>query len=365
MLLILVLILILIWATVATSIYSNFLIFYSNFWESENYHKAYYNSIAALERAELVTKQRSPWYVWSGWRKIDEFVWTWKDWWLSDSIIPDFSYLSNSNSTKNTSSIFWDIKSKTSRIPAIWEWDVEISLSSSDSDNYNMMDYENAQIFLLYYDSSTWNAYQKTSWDTLSSPASIVWEIRRPQGLSWFGPLDTKRSLVWTWPNNDAIVDWQVRGKYDWSPFTIYSKQSFAWKTIYANLDSAFRESNINGPLTFSFTNSRWDPLNNNNINIVSPKENEIKNFSSAWYYQYLFSHSEKPQIRFSLLNLLKDEHNRLYPFLEYYADFWTDVADKYFTIKAEWNFADYQVNLIIWKPTTKESVLWNFTSIF
>ena len=364
MLLILVFILMLIWATVVGSIYSNFLIFYSNFSESENYHRAYYNSISALERAELVTKQRSPWFVWSGWWLIWEYTSTWSYISWSDQIIPNFSYLSNSASTKNESSVFWNIKSKTSRIPAEWEGDVETMLASSDSNNYNMMDYENAQIFLLYYDKSEWNPYKKTSWDTLSKPTLIAWEIRLPT-LSWFDLLRTSESLVWTWPNNDAIVDWQVRWKYKGSPFTIYSKQTIAWKTIYDNLDSAFRENDINNHLNFQFWNNNWSPISRggNNVIVISPQENEIKNMSNR--YKDIFSGSQTPQIRFSLLNLLKDKNNKLYPFLEYYADFWTDVADKYFTINAEWNFADYKVNLLIWKPTTKESVLWNFTSIF
>ena len=372
MLLILVFILIVIWATVVGSIYANFIVFYSNFSESENYHKAYYNAISALERAELVTKQRSPWYIWSGWWKIDEIGWTWsRNWWWSDSIIEDFSYLSSSGVSENTSSIFWSIKSRTTRIPAEWEWDVEITLAAPDSSDYNMMDYEDAQIFLLYYDDAEWNPYKKIScktWAcTLSAPTSISWRIRLPQLLG-FDQLNTTNSLVWTWPGNDAIVDWQVRWKYYEQPFTIYSRQNIAWKVIYSNSESAFREDAINNILNFTFSSNKWNPIRNTandtaSIIIISPKESEIRDLSHK--YTDIFSNSQNPQLRFSLLNLLKDTNNKLYPFLEYYADFWTDVADKYFTINAEWNYADYQVNILMWKPTNKESVLWNFSSIF
>lgn len=369
MLLIFILILILIWATIVTSIYSNFLVFYSNFSESENYHKAYYNSIAAVERAELVTKQRSPWYEWNGWWKIDTIWWTWSinNWW-SDGIISNFSYLSNSGSVKNTSSVFWSIKSKTSRIPAKWEWDVELMLAANDSNNYNMMDYEDAQIFLLYYDDSTWNPYTKVSCENgtcqQSKPKSISWEIRLPKYLItswWFTGLNTSTSLVWTWPGNDAIVDWQVRWKYKGEPFTIYSKQEVNWKIIRDYLESAIRETDINNTLNFDFS-TKLNPIRSNSgIIVISTQENKIKQMD----YEGIFSGSNNPQLRFSLLNLLKDKSNKLYPFLEYYADFWTEVADKYFTINAEWNFVDYHVNTIIRKPTTKESVLWNFSSIF
>jgi hypothetical protein len=51
---------------------------------------------------------------------------------------------------------------------------------------------------------------------------------------------------------------------------------------------------------------------------------------------------------------------------LEYSVYFWWEnVSDKYFTINGQWNFKDYQVNTVIQKPTAKESILWNFTSIF
>ena len=54
-----------------------------------------------------------------------------------------------------------------------------------------------------------------------------------------------------------------------------------------------------------------------------------------------------------------------IYPYLEYYLSFTDQVADKYFKINAEWKYKDYQVNIIMHKPTVKESVLWNFTVIF
>jgi hypothetical protein len=34
-------------------------------------------------------------------------------------------------------------------------------LSADDSNNYNMMDYEDAEIFLLYYDNSNGNPYDR------------------------------------------------------------------------------------------------------------------------------------------------------------------------------------------------------------
>lgn len=375
MLAILIIILVLLWAAVVWSIYSNFLVFYSNFSETENYHKAYYASISALERWELVTKQRQPWYVWSG----GFIMWTWQgsipQWW-SDGSLSGFSYFWNN---KDQTSVFRTVNSRTKRIPSEWKWDVERMLSynsndSADSSNYNMMDYENAEVFLLYYDKSQGNPYTN-GYTEKSNPTQITWEIRLPKllYLSWFWDLDAKNPLI-VWANlpwDDPIVDRQIR----WfttnnTPFTVYSTESLIWDSISTYKDSVFRESDINTPLKFKFANISKSPIKPINrggsittLTVISQAEDNIKNkdfnqiFQESWV-----------QLRFALLNLVQWSWSiwkNIYPFLEYYADFWTDVADKYYTINAEWNFKDFQVNTIIQKPTIKETVLWNFTSIF
>ncbi len=376
MLAILIIILVLLWAAVVWSIYSNFLVFHSNFSESENYHKAYYTSISALERWELVTKQRQPWYQWSGGFIL--WVWTWSFSW-SDKNLSWFSYLDN----ETESSVFRTINSKTDRIPAPGKWDVERMLAYNDpsspmisSNYYNMMDYENAEIFLLYYDNSNGNPY---TWGQieLSNPNLIRWGIRLPKLLykSWFWYLDTGTSSAWlsgSLPTDDSIVDRQIRWNYNDSPFTIYSTQSLniggSRTTVRYNEDSVIRESDINNGnngLIFSFSKDWRSPIRDPNrpLTIISKDENEIKNFSN--HYKQLFQSTTGTQLRFSLLNLLWT-WQKVYPFLEYYIFFpWTAVPDKYFTINGEWNYKDYQVNTIIQRPTIRESVLWNFTSIF
>jgi len=382
MLVTLVIILLLIWAAVVWSIYSNFVVFYSNFFESENYHKAYYASISALERWELVTKQRAPWFIWSGWFILGE--WTWADgqeYW-NDTSLSGFSYLWDNS---DESSVFWTVNSRTTRIPAISGWDVEWMLSADDSPNYNMMWFENSEVFLLYYDNSQWNPYD--SWEVeimQSNPETITWIIRLPQQLHlswWYWYLDTENSLIWkVWdlPKDDAIVDRQIRGELsNGTKFTVYSTQSTSRSNITYGLDSIFRESDINKPLSFEFSDS-YDTISSDSlfsnwwggnmhwkdasITIISPEENVIKDYPNK--FQDIFQ-NPNTSLRLSLLNLLKTNSGQYYPFLEYYADFWTDVSDKYYTIDGEWNYKDFQVNTIIQKPTVKETVLWNFTSIF
>ncbi len=366
MLAILIIILVLLWAAVVWSIYSNFMVFYSNFSETENYHKAYYASISALERWELVTKQRQPWYIWS-WGFI---LWTWQgsfNGWWSDGSLSGFSYFWEN---KEQTSVFRDINSRTTRIPKEWKWDVERMLSTGDSNNYNMMNYENAEIFLLYYDQSSGNPYKTSDvYISKSNPNQITWEIRLPWLLQdkFWNLKDNDNLISSSHTKNDSIVDRQIR----WftnsnTPFTIYSTESLSNWNINKNTDSVFRESDINTPLQFNFWNNKG-PISSPGqrstsaqLTVISQAEDSIKNQNFRDIFQQSWV-----QLRFALLNLLEWSWKNNYPFLEYYADFWKDVADKYYTINAEWNFKDFQVNTIIQKPTIKETILWSFTSIF
>ena len=134
-------ILLLIWVAVVGSIYSNFLVFFDNFEETQNYNRAYYEAIAALERAELVIKQRDPGYVWSWWWR-EEKQSSNSDGRPGNS---DFSYVSRDERT----SLFWTIDSLTDRMPAKWKGNVDYMLGTWDSVDYNMMDYQNSEIVLF------------------------------------------------------------------------------------------------------------------------------------------------------------------------------------------------------------------------
>ena len=370
MLLTLVVILILIWSAVVWSLYSNFLVFYSNFSETENYNKAYYASISALERAQLVLRQHKPWYEWSWWWIKSEAAWSYFG---SDISTTEFSYLSDNH---KESSLFWEINSRTNQIPATWKWDVDLMMSTWDSNEYNKMDYENSEIILLYYDSSTWNPYN--SWISLakSNIQSISTEIRLPWLMSGsFWPLDTNTELDVSSDNkNDAIVDWLIKWYYDDNPFTIFSTQ------LRGNFnDSVIRESIINSHGTILFWGS-WNPTNTDELcistcqaNIISPADSNIRVLADSDKYKKIFSNSSFSwlELKFSLLNLLRWIYGSwtIYPFLEYNISFFAPygdiiVPDKYYKIKAEWWLWDYLIDTIIYKPTTTESILRSFTTI-
>ena len=368
MLLALVFILLLVWAAVVGSLYSNFIVFYKSFAEVDSYNKAYYASIAALERGELVTKQREPGYVWSGWwRWVDEININDKD------KVENFSYLVKSDDTN----LLRDVNSRASRIPREWEWDVDWMLATWNSLNYNKMDYEDAEVFLLYYDKWNGSPYQKKSCsnptDCEDSKAIIEWEIRLPPKLKeTFGwGLDTNSWLIVWWNKDDEIVDWQLRWNYNGNQFTIFARNKGVVSGSLSEKDSVIRESNINEGVSLNFWSNtyKWQPnakkFSPSPLIIISEDDSlNPSNFSDVLNPVGLSSYTWL-SLRLSLLNLLKTTSKMIYPYLEYYLSFTNDVADKYFRIDGEWRYKDYQVDIIMYKPTVKESVLWNFTVIF
>ena len=374
MLLTLIIILMLIWSAVIGSLYSNFLVFYSNFSETESYNKAYYSSISALERAELVIRQRQPWYEWSWWRIWDN-VWA-----LSDiKTETGFSYLSNNSHKK--SSLFWKINSTTTgAIPSPGKWDVDRMLSTWDSSNYNKMDYENSEIILLYYDKSENNPYFSTTCpEDCKKPnlESISVKIRLPWYISgYFWLLNTNQTLTPWWGNDDPIVDRQFRWSYkewgfEYKPFTIYATQNgpTADKSI-------IKESDINEQRPITFWSASWNPIYpyppSANPTIITPMSTSTSPFDNN--FQWILKYHERlkdVQLKFSLLNLLQPEMSwMIYPFLEYQIHFDPmygtpqKIPDKYYKIETIWSFWDYQINNIIFKPTITESILRSFTTI-
>ena len=473
MLITFVVILLVIWASVVWSIYSEFLTFYRNFEQTNNYNKAYYASLWALERAELAIRQRWPWYSgmwwWVNWRDTH---WEWLEeeeieeeveeieeeleeeqpieedpiqpieqelpqqlryaqWnnivepldeevqaeeiveeeqsiteeleeiieneeipveeeveqeeacevprnYSDDKPTTSFSYLTASPTT-----LYRSISSTTNTIPRRWKWDIDQTISTaSDAKNYNKMDYENAEIFLLYYDEESWNPYDSNS-KCIYHPkfTKIEWRVRMP---NWATSLDSTKPIS-PWISkikDDPIIDWQFRWDYvqdrwwrDYTPFTIYSySDTDVTKWSILSKDSVIRESDINNwswSNNISFKNSKSPvtknisaPLTSPEWTIISAKDDELswrrtkfsdlENVSISWL-----------QLRMSLLNLLKWNDGIVYPYLEYQLKFWNQISDKYYTIDAEWKVWDYKVNLIVQKPTIRESVYWNFTVIF
>lgn len=249
------------------------------------------------------------------------------------------------------------------------------------------MDYENAEIFLLHYDESDGNPYKHDDVSIQKSEIQkVTVAIRLPphvrnkfSELSWnFYNLKATEPLIAWWYKDDALVDWQLKWtlNYDvslYAPFTIFATQNARWGWAADN-DSTVRESDLNNSswIVLNFYTVRNPKRNNDDYpTIISSKDNEIKGAD----FKTIFTDpaTSDLQLKFSLLNLVLwgGSIAARYPFLEYYAEFEPKpgvpdamLSDKYFTIKTEWNFWDYKVDTIIYKPTIVESILKSFTTI-
>jgi hypothetical protein len=61
----------------------------------------------------------------------------------------------------------------------------------------------------------------------------------------------------------------------------------------------------------------------------------------------------------------LKSNAGTVYPFLEYQFDFGGDVADMFYTIHGNGRVGDYDVQIIVKKPTLEQSAVGEFTVMF
>lgn len=347
------------------ALYSSFLIFYLSFWDTIEYNKAYYAAISSLERAELVLRYRSPGYEGNGG-------------WLGTSSYgnaidhkPAFSLWEAENGS------FWNIRSRTTSIPKVWEGNVEWMLMTWDSANYNMLDYVNAENITLSLDPSSGYPYSTVSLSK-SNVASIEWKIRLPSMLySYykFWNLNTdSHDIGDDRIFDDVVVDWSFRGTYNSNSFQIFGTPSvkyYGTPSVDYSKDTLFRESKINSgsPIKFAGSKSPFSTSTPPQLTIISIDENTLKSKN----FDAVLKDSKTTGVifRVALLNLLYAKSGNIYPYLEYQFSFkdsagtLTSVADRFYTITATGKYGNYEVKLLVKKPTIKESVLGSFTIIF
>lgn len=367
MLLAFVILIIITWLAILSSIYSIFTPFFATFGDIINYNTAYYGAISAIERGQLVLKYRWPWFVWSGgWLDQDAFG---KE---SDLILDWFRIWFEKNNW-----LLWSIDSRTKRIPKLWDWNVDKDLLWTWSMDYNKLDYKWVETFLLSIDNSVVESgYSLTgSYRDIYGWNSISGEFRLPPKIeATLGKLcdddfwdfcDADGDALY----NDAVVDRSLRGNYLWSQFFVMPNQIVAYygtQRAVLEWDTMIRETNINLWSGIVFGDSK------NIFDSSSPDPDEQNVISdnpaiSGHNFEYILSESDYTwlQLKFALVNFLYSMSDNIYPFLEYFFEFDKEVADKFYTI--EWNGRkwNYDLKIIIKKPTFKETVAGSFTVIF
>jgi len=384
-----ILIILIIWIWISLAVYSMFLPFLQDIWEVRFYNSAYYGAIAWVERWLLAVRYHKPWFEWSGW-------------FFGDNNFGPNSDMITGNNMWNMSDwengISWNIKSRSSNIPSIWQWNIN-NLFSSWSENYNQLDYYSSENFFLYIDDTTSNsgsiAYSPTldsnvskfAWNQINISLRTNPNIQKYiKDIAWNNDapkLDINSDLDWDWLLDDSLVyrywkwdylDWLQKKEFLIMPIddTKYYSGSIKWQ-----YDSMVRESVINWLWQWPCINSNLNFASTTNPacdlawytqplrqNVIS----EVANTISWDHFTQILSNNNYSNLEFgiSLTNFLHSQHGQIYPFLEYKID--TDgnvIADRFFDISGVWYIYGYKIQINLKKPTNKEFIWSDFTIIF
>ena len=354
---------------ILVSVYSVFFPFMQNLWTVNNYYTAYYGAVSAVERAELGLRYKLPWFVWSWW-----FLWT-------------GSYGPASDYTPDVLSgdkqwFWWTIDSRTQTIPSsgMGNTDAMLSYFTGDSKNYNQIWYVHLESFLLSYDDSSDIDFYSTGASSLVSfsGASITGIFRLPPKIhTVFG--DSLGKLCDN-PNgdncdpdgdgiyDDAVLSWSMEWNYKGKWFKLFPTTAVFYysgmQIDYPN-DTVFRESVVNDTWNISF--AAFSPISNgynlNKHNVVG----QDADFISWQPFQTIFSWTDFTGLRlsFGAANLFRTRIGSIYPYLEYQFTFSQPIADRFYTIVWHGRVGEYDVQIVIKKPTVQWTVGGDFTVIF
>ena len=353
-----------VWMWILMSIYSLYIPFFANLWDIKNYNIAYYWALSSIERAELVLRYHQWWFEWTWW-------WNWSTnlWPDSDHKITNFTLLWWWNNWMR-----WNVESRTTTIPAANKWDVDMDLQGTWSSDYNKLEYDIANKLNLNLAIDTtsiaWNYYTWILDWIISDFATwanmiIYWQFRLPpkiaSGFTNYQLADNE-DLDWDFITNDVdILRWiNWISADDSSQFTLLPKENIYnnGTEINYNLDTEIRESIINAWWNFEF-GAYFNPVNTWSIEQTWQNVIPLNSPIAACQFNKLFNSSDPCfstwiNINFVLANLLKSKDWDIYPFLEYKLQFPIEVPDRFFYVNWVWKVGDYQVNLLLKKPTMK-----------
>jgi len=370
---------------ILTSVYSVFFPFMQNLWNVSDYHMAYYGAISSVERAELVLRYRSPWFIWSWW-----FTWNTNNfgplsdyttglissfdhwlWWTIDSRTPLLSGTSVLSGTE------------TYTIPGRGRGNVDPMVS--DDSNHNQIWYLNLETFLLSYDDTT-NPNLYYTWGGtpifFSDDRPITWVFRLPLKIyNLYGKLCFDNSAGAEFdpqcdPDGDGLYDdaalsWSMEWLYKANGFKIFPTMSAFYfqstPTVNTSNDNVIRESIINQTGSILFENT-FTPIDNGSAiwqhNVVAEDAFDIGQIS---FRDILKTSADFSDLRlsFGAANLFRTATGIIYPYLEYQFSFHQPIADIFYTIAWHSRIGDYDVQILLKKPTVEGTVGGDFTVIF
>ncbi len=254
-------------------------------------------------------------------------------------------------------------------------------LSAPDSKDYNQLWYTYLETFLLGYDNPpnaesyyTWWAYP-----VFFSEDTITGVFRLPPKIhALFGETPGKLCDSYVGdcdPDGDGIYDdialsWSMEWIYNGNGFKIFPTIAvfyYSGMQIDENKDNAIRESIINDTGDISFAAS-WTPILHG---LSLTKHNVVASDASAieWQnFQQIFNDTTNfsaLRLSFGATNLFRTFTGSIYPYLEYQFTFPQAIADRFYTIQWHGRVGEYDVQIVLKKPTVQWTVGGDFTVIF
>lgn len=365
----LVLLVVAVW--ILASVYSIFFPFMQNLGTVQQYHQAYYGAISSVERASLVLKYRSPGFQWSG------------------GFIGSTHYGPLSDYTPEL--LPWDtqwfhrnIISRTTTIPSSNMWNVDSLFAASDSYDYNQIWYSYLESFLLSYDNTTYPELYYLSLDDLQylSANSITGVFRLPPKIYesfWWSPgADLCSTYVGAHcdPDGDGLSDdialsWSLEWLFNVQDFKIFPTIAVfpsSGMRVDEFKDNAIRESIINDGWAIVFDNHFSPVLPNGSQltkhNVVSSEADSIALQPFSIILSNISNYTGL-RLSFGATNFFRSITGAIYPYLEYQFTFPQEIADRFYTIQWNGRVGEYDVQIVLKKPTVQWTIWGDFTVIF
>ncbi len=411
-----VLILSIVWISLATALYSNFLPYFSLLSDIKNYNMAYYGANTAIERSLLVLRYQEAWFEGTGGRNKTISN-------IGDSPASDkwwFWYFDTGDTT-----LQWTIVSRSDgqAVPWTWRWNTDSYLLSGWSNDWNKLDYRSPQKIPLWVDNTPSDqSYEIDNGDRYSFSVNniklhlqLVPSVKEKFSNWWEGDwkLNEDTDGDGDGITNDVIVDrwrkWIYGDGFEFSilPRSLVGSVMMGWDIISLADDESIREDIINTlvsfpttpPITFWYNfnplyNNWWGSLKSSQKDthlMISADQDDLALIDDPSLiidgdpdnidYEYrrgdlanqdftnllLATVPLRQELNFFLNRNLISIGGGIYPFLQYKIEFDMSgpISQPYFTINGKSQVWDYTVQMNVKKSINKNETLWSFTVVF
>lgn len=263
--------------------------------------------------------------------------------------------------------------------------DPMLSNPNGDSQNYNQIWYTYLETLLLSYDTTADTDVYSTSvaHPVFFSGGWFTWVFRLPPKIFTVFWWSTPASLCDSYagdcdPDGDGVYDdialsWSMEWLYNGNGFKIFPTIAvfyYSGMQVDEAKDNAIRESIINATGVITFDTSHhftpivhWLGLTKHTVVAADASAIETQTF-----HDILLNNSNTfsgLRLSFGAANLFRTFTGSIYPYLEYQFTFPQAIADRFYTIEWHGRAGEYDVQIVLKKPTVQGTVGGDFTVIF